>query len=266
MKTDPEGTMTEAPSTALAERAANGQSLTVPPDYVPVAGLNDLSPDDFTLPTLKLTQAQSTQEDADKNLGKWYRRDTGEYYTDPNLLILGIAKSRVMFPAEYSGDSEPLCRSDNSQQPRAEYIGSEIDYKGSGAVIGDACADCPFSRWGDNDEPPPCTLTENWAALTDNGDPVIIRLSRSGAKASSQLKNLSRAAALKKRPMYINLSSRSETGKRGRYYVPVISTADSPPSDELLSVAKSLIGINLAARAAESVDQADAVEGEAHPF
>jgi hypothetical protein len=149
-------------------------------DYVSVAGLDDLDPGEFTLPSLKLTQAQSTSEESIKHLGQWYRRDTSEYLVAPNVLILGIAKSRVLFPADYNGEkSDPLCKSDDAISPRVEFVGTRPD--GFSDEIAALCADCPLSQWGPDGEAPACTLSENWAALTENGDPVVIRLSRSAS-------------------------------------------------------------------------------------
>lgn len=216
--------------------------------YIPVAGLDTLSPDEFQLPTLKLTQAQSTADGSEAHLGEWYRKDTSEWLKSPAVLILGIAKSRVLFAPEFAGEqSEPLCRSDNAENPRKEFIDQQIqEYS---VTIPPACADCPLSMWGSEGEPPACRLSENWAALTSDGDPVVIRLSRSAAKASAQLKNMARAAALKRRPLYVKLGSRYEKGEKGKYYLPVISAAGDP-SSELLEMAAQFSGLNLAARAA----------------
>jgi hypothetical protein len=229
-------------------------------EYTPVAGLNELSPDEFTLPTLKLTQAQSTSPDSIKHLGEWFRRDTAEYLKAPALLILGIAKSRVLFPAEYGGEkSEPLCKSDNATFPRAEFIGKVPD--GFETTIPDTCADCLLSQWGDDGDPPACTMSENWAALTETGDPVVVRLSRSASKASAQLKNMARAAALKRKPLYICLDSRMEINNRKmQFYIPVISSAGLPP-DNLQEMAAQFAGLNLAERAAEQ-DEAPEVKPE----
>lgn len=231
-------------------------ALTTQDEYIPVAGLDQLDPGEFTLPTLKLTQAQSTQDKADEHLGQWYRRDTGEYLSAPAVLILGIAKSRVLFPPTYEGaKSEPLCKSDDAVKPRPEFFNSTP--AGFSVTIGDSCADCILSQWGENGEPPACTISENWAALTASGDPVVIRLARSSAKASAQLKNMARAAKLKRKPLYIKLDSRKEVNDKGmKYYVPDVKAAGEPTA-ELLEMAAAFTGLNLAARAAAMDDHGD---------
>jgi len=239
-----------------------------PPAYVEVAGLNQLNPDDFSLPALKLTQAQSKIENNMLHLGEFYRKDTGAFIKNPRLLVIGIARSRALLP-KFGGESNtPLCRSDDSLHPRIEFSGNhlegiEVNGEITAATIPAKCADCPFSQWGENNEKPRCSQNDNWAALAEDGDPVIMRLGGMGTKASAQLKNMARAAALKRRPLYVELSSRLEEDKKGKYFIPLVKDVSHEAPPELLEMAQSLAGLNLAARAAASVEQADAVDGHA---
>ena len=238
----------------------NNTAIEVPADYVPVAGIENLSPDDFSLPVIKLVQVNSQIDNADQLVGQWYRTDTGEAIETPNLLMIGIAKQRVLFASTYSGEGKALCKSDDGKTPRADFVGKSLDYvqgnerraavvaEGPGDfIIGDDCATCPLSQW--NNGKPPCKLSDNWAAVTNDGDPVIVRFGGSAAKIGAKLRNLARAATLKRRPLYIALGSHLENGTSGNYYVPDILTATEPLSPELVEMAKAFAGINLAARA-----------------
>ncbi len=246
----------------------NGNTnLAMSTDYIPVAGIENLSPDDFSIPVLKLVQTNTGIDDADKLAGQWYRTDTGEVLPEIKTLIIGIQKSRILFPTEYGGDGKALCRSDDSIRPRAEFVGQPIFYlagndKRSTQVaeseggqlditIPATCAECPLSQWGANGEKPPCRLSDNWAALTSEGDPVLIRFGGSAAKISAKLRNLARAATAKRRPLYVQLSSHFENGKIGNYYVPDVTLLKESLPAELIETAQAFIGLNLAARAAE---------------
>lgn len=253
-------------NTQLTKRNGN-TAVTAPEDYIPVAGIDKLSPDDFSIPVVKLVQTNTGIDNADQYAGQWYRTDTGETCETLRVLIIGIQKSRILFPTEYSGDGKALCRSDDSIAPRAEHVGQPIYYQAGNekrhTLISEAeggpydmalpatCAECPLSQWGLNGEKPPCRLSDNWAALTNDGDPVLIRFGGSAAKISAKLRNLARAATAKKRPLYIELSSHFEKGEIGQYYVPDVTMIREPLPADILDIARAYVGLNLAARAAE---------------
>lgn len=213
-------------------------------DVIPtIAGLDKLAPGDFTLPVLKLVQAQTKAEGADEHIGWWLRTDTGELIKEPVLLILGIAKSRIMFKKPFDG-SPPLCRSDNANWPRPEYAGLSIN----DVVIPEDCNNaCPFAKWGPNSERPACDLIDNWAALLPDGSPIIFRLYGSAMKVSIQLKNLARVLVRRKERLYVRFGAKKVEGK-GKYYEPMLTVLKDPVPDELLEMAAMFDGLNMAAR------------------
>lgn len=238
----------------------NNTAIEIPQDYVPVAGIDQLGPDDFSLPVLKLVQVNSQIDNADQLVGQWYRTDTGEAIERPHLLMIGIAKQRVLFASAYNGEGKALCKSDDGKSPRVDFIGQSLDVvegnekrativaDGPGNfVIGVDCSICPLSQWTNGK--PPCKLSDNWAAVTNDGDPVIVRFGGSAAKIGAKLRNLARASTLKRRPLYISLGSHLENGTSGNYYVPDILPASEPLAPELIEMAKAFSGVNLAARA-----------------
>lgn len=258
-------------NTALTTRNMN-TAIEIPADYVPVAGIENLSPDDFSLPVLKLVQANSQIDNADQLIGQWYRTDTGEALEHPNLIMIGIAKQRVLFASEYSGEGTALCRSDDGKAPRAELIGTTLDVvpgtdrrsaivsAGPGNFeIPATCNECPLSQWTESGKPP-CRLSDNWAAVTSDGDPVVVRFGGSAAKIGAKLRNLARAATMKRRPLYIALGSHLEQCATGNYYVPDILPASDALSPELIDMAKAFAGVNLAARANDLVEEDQASE------
>lgn len=221
-------------------------------DYVPVAGYETLNPDDFTIPTLKIVQPQSTMENADGHEGQYVKTDTEEYMPNPRLMIVGIAKSRIMFPPEYGGaQDDPLCRSDDAIHPRPEYVGEDYDL----GPIPALCADCPYARFPDEGGAPPCTLSENWAGILDSADPIVLRLKGSSAKASGTLKNIMRANRVKRQITYVELSTVFKKTEKGKFYVATITPLKDTPPAEVLELARQFAGINLAARAADEVTE-----------
>lgn len=262
-------------STQLQHRNGN-TALEVPADYIPVAGIENLSPDDFSIPVVKLVQTNTNIEHADTLAGRWYRTDTGETLETLRMLIIGIAKSRILFPTEYSGEGKALCRSDDSITPRPDHAPAVYYQPGNpktgrkatvAAMEGNndmslpnICADCPLGQWGADGEKPLCRLSDNWAALTDEGDPVLIRFGGSAAKISAKLRNLARAATAKRRPLYVELSSHFEKGEIGQYYVPDVTLLKEALPADLLDTARAFTGLNLAARAAEMMPDDEAHE------
>ena len=222
-----------------------------PADYVPVAGAENLTPDDFSLPTLKLVQAQTTTDDALKHLGEYVKTDTGDYFSSPRALIVGIQKSRILFPEYGADDKDPLCRSDNALSPRQEFIGAAV----MNELIPALCAECEFSRWGEGGAAPPCSLSENWAAILDGGEIVILRLRGASARARGMLKNIMRANKLARRSTYVQLGSTFKRSDKGQFYVATVAALKDRPPAESLDLAAQLAGLNLAARAADEQAQ-----------
>lgn len=249
-------------------------AIEIPFDYIPVAGIESLSPDDFSIPVMKLVQTNTNIDNADTLAGNWYRTDTGETFETVRTLIIGIAKSRILFASEYTGEGKALCRSDDSIAPRADHAPAVFYQPGNpktgrkatvGAMEGNndldipnTCVECPLSQWGIDGEKPLCRLSDNWAALTDEGDPVLIRFGGSAAKISAKLRNLARAATAKRRPLYVELSSHFEHGEIGQYYVPDVTLLKDKLPDDLLDTARAFTGLNLAARAAEMMSDDEA--------
>lgn len=217
-----------------------------PADFIPVAGAENLNPDDFSLPMLKLVQPQTTIEGAEKHPGQYAKTDTGEFFDQPRALVIGIQKTRVLFPAGYEAGNEPLCRSDDAVGPRPEYINAIVNEE----VIPPLCANCEFSRWV-GDQRPPCQLAENWALILDSGDIAILRLGGTSARTSSTLKNIMRANVAGKRPTYVQFGSLFKRTDKGQFYVATVTNIKERPPESTLELAAQLRGINLAARASD---------------
>lgn len=217
-------------------------------DYVGIAGFEQLTAEDFTLPRLVLVQAQHAHEGADKHMGEWYNTGSNEHIANPRILIIGIAKSRAMFSDQFSRDSKPICRSDNAIVPRHEFIGVAV--RGDGYAIPHTCAECVFGTWT-GDTPPECSIADNWAAITADLEPVVFALRGASYKVSKKLKTTARVAMAKRQALYIELGSQRESSDTGTYYVPTFTLVREAVPAEMLEMASAMNGVNLASRAAE---------------
>lgn len=235
-----------------------------------VPGMEDTRPDELRLPRLSLVQAQSRMAGAQDHLGLWHNTITGEFTANPELLIIGVARGRVMFPQDFSADNKPLCGSDDGGHPRDEYIGQEIKrvftVDGEPSIqrhtITPACAQCPFAKWGDDGQPPACNEVATFAGISDEGLPSLFQLRSSAMKNAPNLKTLIAANGLRRA---IRLGAVKETNDSGAYYVPQFSTGAKPNKDWQNTALRLATLGNLAARnqrAAMEQEQTDHMESD----
>lgn len=118
--------------------------------YTDVDGLEELLPEDLTIPRLKL----------DHDKGVLVDDSTNEEFEELEVVLLGIKKSRSMFPEYKPGiKASPICQS--------------IDFYHS--VAGENCLSCKRGQWGydeDDQKPIPPKCLEIWTfPLFINADP-----------------------------------------------------------------------------------------------
>lgn len=236
----------------LATKPSNSMARyeLAPEDYV--EGTQALTREDLQIPQLILVQPQSKNvPDAMKHAGELYNNLTGEFRAAVNGILLSESKGRVCFPAEYDGESDPLCGSDDGLSPREQYVGSDVFnvVTGFAVVIQDSCAGCPLSKFGANGETPMCAKTFSYALIdAETGIPFVMRAQRTGLQAAKQLNTLAKTLGRRK---YIHISSRAVQSDKGNYFVPVFSTnGDAEMELKQFALKYSLEVGNLAQRAA----------------
>jgi len=228
------------------------------PENFTVPGMENVGPGELRIPLLKLVQSTSKMDGADGHLGEWHNSVTGDFTANPELLMIGVAKGRIMFPREYSAENKPLCGSDDGLKPREDYVGEIIkavseDEQGDPVVVSVAlppvCAGCPFSEWVD-DKPPRCSEVATFAGMLAEGLPALVQIRSSGMKNAPNLKTLIAANGIRKA---IRLGSVRESNDTGVYYVPVF-TVGGKPDKEWQATAMRLARLgNLAARNQQAV-------------
>jgi len=231
-----------------------------------VPGMEHVQPGELRIPRLQLVQAQSRIDNKEGHEGEWFNSVTGEFVPNPELLIIGTAKGRVMFPREYNAENEPLCGSDDGLVPRPEYIGAVVKIVGKDAAgdpevksgrIPNLCAGCPFGVWAKDAPPPACNEVATFAAVGEDGMGALFQLRSTGMKNVPSLKTLIAANGVRRA---IRLGSVRETNDSGTYAIATF-TPGKKPGKEWQQTALSLARFgNMAARnqrAAMNSDQAD---------
>lgn len=236
--------VTLPPQTAIAKYEMAAE------DYV--EGTQDLTREDLQIPQITLVQATSKKvPDANKHGGEFYNNLTGEFRETINAVLLAESKGRVCFDRTFDGDSDPLCGSDDSISPRAEYFGAQIhDSKlNIDAVISDnTCAECPFSKFGEDGTPPMCAKSYTYGMLdAETMLPFVISAQRSSMQAGKQLNTIAKTLGRRK---YINISSRYVSNDKGNYYVLGFTTnGDTEPELKQYAFKYSLEAGNISKRA-----------------
>ena len=224
-------------TTALAPSKTNTEVAEVNADTFTIPGMEHVTPGELRVPILKLVQAQSKMVDAAGHEGQFYNSVTNEFSTNPEVLIIGVAKGRVMFPDQYNADNKPTCGSDDGKTPREAYIGAEIQQvvtKTDGKkqinilVIPPECEACPFAQWGENGTPPACSEVNTFAAVGEDGLPAIFQCKSTGMKAAAALKTLVAANGIRK---IVRFGAAKESNDTGVYYVPVFTPGPKPSKE-----------------------------------
>lgn len=103
---------------------------------------------------------------------------------------------------------------------------------------GIACGECPLSQW-DGNQPPLCSETYNVAALTVDGDLVILSMAKSGAKTGKRLFSMLRLQAGAPWAKTYKVATRQEKNDQGNFFVPDVSVvAGEVPAPELMKLAE----------------------------
>jgi hypothetical protein len=167
-------------------------------------GTEDIQP---SFPILKIVQPTSSMEGASKHGGEFYRTDTGEFYPTVEVVPLIQRETRAYFE---EGHDNPSCMSPDAKAPLPN---QPLWAEGEQPT---ACADCPFSQWGEDNTPPPCKLS--YVVLCDL-DNEMVQL-RIGGKSMKPWRNfVSKKIRPRKLPLCshrvtLGTAEHSEPGRR----------------------------------------------------
>lgn len=215
-------------------------NLPAVPDDGLLVGLEDFGTDDLVMPSLKLDHANGYITDS----------LSGTQYEKLEVVICGLIKSRILWPAEVEETkSAPLCRSYNHSEGYA--FSAKFPWKAAQLKLGAyptageedefsilPCELCPLKDWGSNpkgNSTPWCSEQYNLAVMQDmsgEGDwsPATLTLQRSAVKPiRAYLTGFQRA----KTPAFVNRTIITVTAqKRGTVNYVVPSFAKGAPTDQ----------------------------------
>ena len=182
------------------------------PEELIGAGLEAMDRGDLIIPRARVIQPTSK---LDGRPGQFHFNLTGECKDSIHAVLLNMSKGRVYWSADLAAD--PLCASDDARTPREQREG-----------YGPTCDACPFSQWGDEGQPPKCSLVYNFLAadLDDDNTPFLLALHGSSVKHA---KTVLSAFALKHLPLFsqpVQIDAIEVKNDKGRFYEVVMRPND----------------------------------------
>lgn len=219
-------------------------------------GLEALGQGDLIIPRLTIGQPQ-TDGILEEHKGMLLVNVTGEAASELKLVAIKLSKSRIMFPAKYKKDNDPLCRSHDFIVPADDIEGAE--------AMSEKCETCKYSKWSKN-EAPPCNEVWNFLVIdTESYMPMWFSVKSTGIKGAkrlvSALKLMSQAKRLPLWGFGFVLSTQLQDDGNP-YYIPVFSKPAALDSDEL----ESMNMIRDQMQNADVKDSSEPVENAEPPF
>jgi len=195
-------------------------------------GMGEITQDDLIIPRLKVGQKQSPGDVA----GKLFIDVTGDMVDEMQLVLLKLNKSRVLFPEDFSRDSEPLCKSQN-------FITPETSDKFT--TMADKCSECTYGKWAKSNsgkqKPPRCQETWNFLVLDfESYMPCWFSLKSTALKPARKIISMLKLRGTAKRiPAWgfkftVNVDAR--IGDSGDSYLPVFSALQELSTEDRRSM------------------------------
>lgn len=144
-----------------------------------------------SFPNIKLVQSTSSMEGATQNVGKFWHSDRETFEYPLEVVALARRETRALFE---EGRLEPACLSIDGKAP----LPNQPKWAGSAQPA--ACAECPFSSWGEDNSPPPCGKSEVLLVDRGDGDLAQFRVNGTGIKPLRQF--IARRCKPKHLPLY----------------------------------------------------------------
>lgn len=168
--------------------------VAVPGEYDGPEGLEDFDPNDSSIPILKIDHENGVIEDS----------LSGKSYSEMKLIVLGLIKQRVLWPAEMGDEAKPpMCKAYDAKIGHPD--NKEFPWKASGFLelrpddpddeeikVTLPCESCNLKEWGTHPKRdiPWCSEQHTLAVLQQINDegllaPALLTLQRSSIKPST---------------------------------------------------------------------------------
>lgn len=237
-------------------------------------GSSNLDAEDFIPPRVKIVQAMSDERSQGVEEGSFYNTLTSEDY-GPELTFIPIStfKNRILLVrTERRKEMNKALKTAGHREIGNDVEGlacRSLDMQHGRGTPGIACSECPLSQWSgdDGNTPPLCSETYNVTAISDAGDLIILGFSKSSAKIGKRMFSMMRLSAGAPWSAQYLATTREESGKQGRYFVPIIKKIDAP-APEMMKLAEAFasqlagVTIDVDSREDEALPTAPA-EGDA---
>lgn len=197
-------------------------------------GQTRLDAGDLILPRIKLVQAQSQEvSDGLAQAGQFFNTLTNEVLDNVVFVPIVPFKQRIML---VRGEKRPVInqalKAANLPEISSDFEGlacRSYDMEVGNGTPGIACGDCPLSQW-DEQEPPLCSETYNVAGVSEYGDLLVLSFSKSSARQGKQLFSMIRVMPGAQGRLF-TMTSKSERGKKGTYFAPVVTPGGPAPTE-----------------------------------
>jgi hypothetical protein len=193
-----------------------------------IAGLENLEAGDIGMPPrLRISQPNRpiTIGSDEARPGAIVNTLTGEQWDSLDMIVIVyLPHTRVMWPEQFSADSEPLCVSDDGGHPS----------RGSDMLAG-PCKVCPMAQFVEGKKPR-CADQRNFLVyLPEIGEAAILTLQSTAIKEARQLTALTQGQGIKKT---VTMSALKIKDDRGTWFVPRFSRGRALTIAEIMEVAE----------------------------
>jgi len=199
-----------------------------------VAGDENLERGDVGMPPrLRISQPNRPIKigDDDAPAGAFVNTVTNEVFPDGIEIVplVFLPRTRVMWPAQFNADNDPLCASDNGQDPAVTGDQRKLTNPQRGP-----CAQCPSAKFGADGDKPACMAQRNFLVwLVESSEPAILTMQ---STALTQARHLTSLAKMQKLAKTIMMVTQKQSDSRGQWYVPTVSKGRKLEEMDLLSV------------------------------
>ena len=216
-------------------------------------GLGELDAGDLIIPRMNITQPTTPDINADQ-VGKFCVNVTGDFSEKMNVAIIKLTKSRILFPAKYKRDNDPLCRSHNFLVPADDIKDATPMCHTCETEPGNPKKHvCAYANWGADNTPPQCQ--EVWNLLivdTDSYMPMFFSLKSTALKPLrkivSAISMISRAKRMAMWELQFEMTLKKEVNDSGTFYIPVFSGLVPLGKDDAMNmteIRKQLVNVDV---------------------
>lgn len=163
------------------------------------------------------------QKGVDATIGSLHCKEMAQEYAEMTVVLLKEDNGRILWPAKYKSDNDPLCRSHDGIVPTDDIEGQK--------AMSATCKECPYGQWSkDGKTPPECKEVKDLLVMdTETFIPMWIAMK---SMAMSPTKNdLLRPLKLRKMSLTAKRSNLGKAPAHSCMFSFKLSTVHKPTDD-----------------------------------